>query len=285
MRHILKFLLILTSYNVSAQNEFPRIQTIEVDDKVFHGQIDKNAITIYLKFHQYSNYHRGAYAVNGWYHYHETMKQIPLTGLYDRGELVLYNFTDSSRSKDMLNFVDRKSNHLEDMNYYKNFTGFNEKFVFSDSACSWQNNTDFLNVKLQDKDLKIKQTYEFLMLDETKAFDLHNLGWWNWNFKIVANNQRKMILEYDHASKLYNTGRCAAGSEKGFVALEFDDNNGFVGSEKFILESCLFSIEAQTHNQLANEVLEYSCENFLNSEAYVLIVDYNKVEITQKEKK
>jgi hypothetical protein len=284
MRQLLTYILLLTSYYVSAQNEIPRIQYLEVEDKLFHGQIDKKPITIYLRFNRYANYHRGAYAVKGWYYYNKVQIQVPLTGLYESGELFLYHFTDSSKSKELLNFLEVKSNHMEDMKYYKNLTGFKEKFIFSDSTYSWTDNKKLLKVELQDEDLKIKQTYEFLMFDNTKAFNLNNLGWWNWDFKIVANNQNKIILEYDHPSKLHNRGRCAAGSEKGFMVIEFDNSNGFVGSKNFILESCLFSIETDTQNQLAKGVMEYSCESYQNLEAYTLIVDYNKAEIIRKDK-
>ncbi|MGZ2369504.1 hypothetical protein ACXR6G_06935 [Ancylomarina sp. YFZ004] len=186
MKYILTFILISLSTFLCAQSRFPRVDKIEIEDRVLHGRIDKYPITIYLKFNRYSNCHTGVYSLKGWYYYDKIKTKIPLTGLYEYNELTLYNFQDTSKTNELLNFREMKENHWEDMKYYKNLLGYNEKFVLNDSAFFWTDNKKTFDVSLIEEDFTIKKTHELLFLDSTKAFDLHNLGNWPWNFQIVA---------------------------------------------------------------------------------------------------
>tara|TARA_Y100000782_G_scaffold115436_1_gene158404 strand:+ start:7052 stop:7636 length:585 start_codon:yes stop_codon:yes gene_type:complete len=194
MKHLTTFIIVLSTIQLFAQDEYPKVEKIVVTDKLFHGQIDKYSITMYLKFEQYSNYHSGVYSVKGWYYYDKVKTKIPLTGLYDYPELFIYQFNDTNKSNELLHFLEMKENHWEDMKYYKNLIDYKEKFVLSDSGNYWTDGSKTLNVSLTNDDLEIQTVSEFLLLDSNTAFNLHNFGAWTLNFQIVAHKSRKFIL-------------------------------------------------------------------------------------------
>ena len=115
MRSLLSLLLILFSFNLSAQSKFPEIQLIEVEDRIFHGKIDEDPLTIYLKFHQYCRYHNDAYSVSGWFSVDGSTKRTSLAGLFDRGQLFLYHFAEivSNATTVLVTFMRRFTTPIE----------------------------------------------------------------------------------------------------------------------------------------------------------------------------
>ena len=99
---LITYLIALSFYGFSEQ--FPRIDRVCIEDKLIHGSIGEYPITLYLKFHEYS-YHLGAYSVKGWYYYDRVKTKINLVGLYLYGDLVLYNFKDTSKANNLLLLV------------------------------------------------------------------------------------------------------------------------------------------------------------------------------------
>ncbi len=284
MKHITTFILLLLTIQLFAQEQYPRIEKIVVQDKLFNGQIDKYLITIYLKYNQTSNYHSGVYSVDGWYYYDKIKIKIPLTGFYNYPELILYNFSDTSKSNELLRFREMKSNHWEDMDYYKNLEGYKEKIVLSDSGNYWLNGSKKLEVKLDKDDLSIQNVSEFLLFDSTKAFDLHNFGGWTWNFELVAHKSGKYILRYEHMSRLYAFGMCGTGLEKGFLYLDFNQHNELQEYEEFVFESCNGSITTEEKEEVNQQTTIYHCYDYMNEKSYELKVDLRELKIEKKEK-
>jgi hypothetical protein len=284
VRPLATLLFILSSFQLFAQENYPRVNKVVVEDKLFHGQIDEYPITIYLKFNHYSNYHLGVYSVEGWYYYDKVKTKIPLVGLYNYPELTLYNFQDTSRSSELLTFREMKSTHWDDMKYYQNLEGYQEKFVFTKDGNAWTNRNKELKVSVSEDDLSIKKVYEFLYLDSVNSFDLHNFGGWTWNFQIIAQKEGKFILEYSHGSRLYFMGQCGAGTENGFLKLDFDENNMLLKYEEFTYESCNNSISEEEREQVSANVTVYHCYDYNNETSFDLIVDVEELSITKKEK-
>lgn len=134
------------------------------------------------------------------------------------------------------------------------------------------------------KTIWTKETYQFLMLNSQKAIDLRNYGNKECEFEIIGNNLHKIILEYNQPSKLDTNGRCAAGSEKGILVLEFDSNANLLLTKNILLESCILSIEITSQKKVTTGVIEYLCENYQTSESYLITIDFNNIMITRKEK-
>jgi hypothetical protein len=284
MKHITTYILLLLTIQMFAQEKYPRVEKIVVQDKLFNGQIDKYPITIYLKYNQISNYHAGVYSVEGWYYYDKVKTKIPLTGLYNYPKLTLYHFNDTTKSNELLSFQEMKTNHWQDMEYYEDLKNYKEKFVFSDSGNFWLNESKNLKVNLTQDDLSILSVNEYLLFDSTTAFDLHNFGGWTWNFELVANKEGKYILRYEHGSRLYAMSMCGAGLEKGFLILEFNPDNSLVYSEEFVYESCNGSISTEGQNEISNGLTIYNCYDYSSEKEYNLTVDLNELKIEKKEK-
>ena len=283
MKYIKALIILLLTIQLFAQENFPRVEKVIVKDKLFHGQIDKYPITIYLKFNQYSNYHSGVYSVSGWYFYDKVKTKIPLTGLYNYPDLILYNFNDTSKSNVLLNFREMKSNHWDDIEFYENLEGYKEKFVLSDNENYWLNSSEKLEVNLNKSDLAVQNVSEFLILDSITAFDLHNFGDWTWNFELAAYTSGKILLSYEHGSRLYAMGNCGAGLEKGFILLEFDQINKLKQYYEFTFESCNGSISIEGIEKLNQHKTIYKCYDYINEKTYDLEVDFKELTVEKKE--
>lgn len=275
------FLFLLFTTISFSQNNFPRVEKITTEDKILKGYIDKYPITIYLKFNKYSNNHLGVYSVEGWYYYDKVKSKIPLTGIYEYSELVLYNFKTQEKNNELLNFEITKNNHWEDVKYYKNLESFNEKFVIKKNKSYWEKNEKKLELKLNNDNFRIRNVNEFLFLNSNMSFDLHNFGNWTWNFEIFAQKSSKIILKYNHASRLYVQGRCGAGSEEGLILLEFNSKNKLIKFEKFILNSCNEGVYSGELEEVGKYLKNYKCYNNNENSSYFLKVDLKEIEIAK----
>ncbi len=284
MKHLSTFLLFLVTLPFFAQEKYPRVEKVVVEEKLVFGKIDTYPITLSLAFEQYSNYHLGVYSVQGWYYYDKIKTRIPLAGLYDNGELILYQFNDTTKRMELLHFSEMKQNHWEDMKYYKNLTGYNEKFVLTNSESYWTNGTKKLNVNLSTDDLQIRTVQEYLRLDENKALDLHNFGDWTWNFEMVAYEGGRFILKYEYGSRLYAMGQCGAGTEAGYFVMDFDKNQNLIAYQEFVYESCNRLIYTERKEEIAQHQILYHCYDELHEEEFELSLDLTQLKIEKKVK-
>ncbi len=284
MKYITILIILLLTIQLFAQEKYPRVEKVIVQDRLFNGQIDKNPITIYLKYSQSSNYHTGVYSVEGWYFFDKVKTKIPLTGLYNYPNLTLYHFDDTTKSNELLSFSEMKDSHWEDMEYYENLKDYKEKFVLSDSGNFWLNGSKNLEFKINQDDLSILNVNEYLLLNSKTAFDLHNFGDWTWNYELVANKAGKYILKYEHDSRSFVMGMCGAGLEKGFLMLEFDINNSLVYSEEFVYESCNSSIFTESEFVISKGLTIYNCHDSSSDKRYELTIDLNELKIKKGEK-
>jgi hypothetical protein len=277
----LTILLLLLTIKSFSQGDYPRVEKIVTEDKILKGYIDKYSITIYLKFKNYSNNHLGVYSVEGWYYYDKVKSKIPLTGIYEYSELVLYNFETPERNSELLNFEITKKNHWEDVKYYKNIEDYNEKIVITKSESYWRKNEKKLELRLNDDNFKIRNVNEILLLNPDISFDLHNFGSWTWSFEIFAQKSNKIILKYSHPSRLYVQGRCGAALEEGLIFLEFSNKNKLIQFEKFIINSCNEGIYSEELEKVEKNLKEYKCYENNENSSYFLKIDLEDIKITK----
>jgi hypothetical protein len=219
------------------------------------------------------------YSIEGWYYYDDVKTKIPLAGLYDMLGLTLYHFQDTSKSNELLHFREMKSNHSEDMEYYKTLKGFSEKFVLGENGNRWTDGDSTLEVSLGQEALSVQSTSELLHLASNTVFDLHNFGNWLWNFELIAHRSGNIILGFEYGSRLHVMARCGAGLEKGFLVLKFNQDYTLDGYEKFIYESCNNSIGQQEKASTKNGITVYHYFDYSKDKKYDLIVDLNQVKI------
>ena len=130
--------------------------------------------------------------------------------------------------------------------------------------------------------MTIQNVSEFLLIDSTTAFDLHRFGDWTWDFEIIAHENGKFILQFEHGSRLYAMGECGVGLEKGFFQLEFDKDNNLIRHEKFVSESCNVSISTEEKKKISDQITIYHCYDYKNENSYDLTVDIGKLKIEKE---
>ncbi|QDH80710.1 hypothetical protein FKX85_17345 [Echinicola soli] len=262
---IISLLFFLAIGQLIAQQSYPKLQIIHLEDKLLHGRIDDQYdITIYLTFHSFSNYHAAAYSVSGWYYYDHIKTKIPLVGLREYNQLTLYNFSDTAKAYEMLDFTTMKTNHLEDMKHYKNLEGYVEKFVLTDSASVWSNTNKSMGMTLYNSDFNIKRTSQLLLLGKNEAFDLTNIAPRNWNFQLMAQHDKRFILSFRYPSSYNVMGMCGAAEETGLLYLELKEDHSLSNFKNYLIESCTHHHLPKEPKQLKEHVWEYTYHNEKN---------------------
>lgn len=145
-------------------------------------------------------------------------------------------------------------------------------------------NFDVTNKTINDKneDVWVITSYHFLLLNPEKAIDLSKFGNEESEFNVIASNSNKIVLEFKQPSKVIPKGRCAAGEEKGLLLLELNSNSDLENSTSFLTESCLWSIESISKQDLNSNTVTYHCENLQTSELYTVIVNTKEATIIKE---
>lgn len=276
MKTITILALFLWATQALAQEKYPRIEQIQVTSTILDGYIDGNPIKIFLKFGKRSNYHLASYSVEGWYYYTHNKIKIPLAGVYDYPEVILYNFSDTAKSNQLIALRELEQNPWKEMEYYTNLEGYREKFVLTNGEHYLLRNNKKLSVHLIQKDLIVRRINQFLVINPTTAFDLLNFR--ADNFKLIAHQAGKYILSYQSYSNDDLMGRCGGQSENGLILLTFDQNNSLVSYETFVTESCYDSISSE-EEKVNEQTVIYHFEDYRGSKSYQLKVDLNKMTI------
>ena len=118
-----------------------------------------------------------------------------------------------------------------------------------------------------------------LVINSKNSFDLNKFNEFNSEFKIIAHNDKKFVLEHSYSSLNKSKGRCAAGLEKKLLLISFDDDFKLLNSENYLLESCLFSIELTKQEKRTQEYITYHCENIQSLDLFQLKIDLRAMEV------
>ncbi|WP_449399859.1 hypothetical protein [Chryseobacterium wanjuense] len=78
------------------------LKKITDSSQIFKGEIAGIPITLQLKFSGIVDCHQYQHFVDGWYYYDKYQKKIPLTGVYDLGNLYLFNFGNNQKKRPKL---------------------------------------------------------------------------------------------------------------------------------------------------------------------------------------
>ncbi len=254
-------------------------------EKVYHGLIDVYPFTMYLELENGSEYNSNVYSVKGWYQYNNKKIKIPLVGIVS-DDIVLYQTNDVEMQKRILN-QPCENNFYDCLEALRNETKFIEKFVLTKgevfSVGTWQRGSKTLKVQLENNDLYPQKNMEFLQFTiQDKTFDLQDLESWYHNYEILKDNGRgtKIILSYSYGSNSNYNGMCGAGEESGLLYLVFNAEHSLISYEFYQLESCLKSLETAVE-EIENNVLVYTIQNFTDELTRQITVDLNKVEIIE----
>lgn len=127
------------------------------------------------------------------------------------------------------------------------------------------------------------QTEMLLMINAENGIVLSDYGNEDSEFNIEAYSKKNIIVSYVQPSHRNSQGRCAAGTERGFLEFIINSDAEMIESERFIIESCLFSIELVGGKMSDDNIIELVCDNYQSEETYKIILDKNQSSITKKD--
>ncbi|RZS93550.1 hypothetical protein [Aquimarina brevivitae] len=264
-------MLFLVSIAVIAQQK-AKIKELYTDQKAFSIIIGEEEAELYLVAQNTVDKNPETYLVKGWYNTNNNKPKKDLVGIYSKDRLVLYHFNDKTRSSNFLSQELKQQDQSITLSEYFNLSNFSEKITLTADTKNWTNNKATKNINLSDQDLEIRKSKKYLLFGNG-GLDLSFIGADNWEYEIIASSPTTIILAYNYRSNTTGKGRCAAGTESGFIALNFDKTNTLQEKERYIKESCLFSIEAQNDKEPTKETVVYTCANFMSGETYTLTLN------------
>ena len=126
------------------------------------------------------------------------------------------------------------------------------------------------------------KTEHYLMINQHEAVDLGPFGNEDCEFDVIAHNGHKVVLTFNQPSQLSGKGRCASGTERGFLSIEINENNTIGKSQMFVIESCLLSLEI-TEEKNDEKLKAYVVEDLNNSETHSILVNIDEALVFKKD--
>lgn len=237
-------LLIMAAYCTYSQVNVS-IEKVYQDEKMFYGYINETlGISIYIKHYEY--YSGWIYSVEGWYQYNKIGTKIPLVGLYDGEELILFVFKEQIKKDSILKIMPDYTDDTDGISHLKNMSGFQEKFVIGSGKGTWMSPTKNMSLKINDNDYNVINETEYLKINQngsSKFINLRNICSYDQDFELVASsfneNNITFLLKFDYPSSPSGSGQCGEGGmETGYILLNYDKRLALLDKQRVLLESC-----------------------------------------------
>jgi hypothetical protein len=259
------------------------LQDVQTEDKIFTGSIDeKYDITAYLKFHELSVDNMGVYSVKGWYYYDKGKKKIPLVGVYDGQGLTLFSFK-AKENQDKVTEMEYSGSTGEILDSIKSMPGFDERF--DTSTGEWSDGKKKLKFRFYDQDLDLYKNYQLLNItdnSETKSINLNEIIQYHSDFELVGylKNQSgiRILLKYEHLSRLNIQGMCGAGYEIGYIILLYDKDLNLEKIEETEIESCLYDISNEEIKSNQKNIKKFEV-NDRDDKSKIVTIDEKLIQI------
>lgn len=278
MKKLIVFLVLICAIQLQAQSEVINITTY---DKMIQADIGEYPVTIYLKYHQNSEYHENVYSVKGWYYYNNYRKPIHLVGYYAMGDLYLYQVKNEKLRQKILDLDFPWS----DLGMWKIANdaqnGYTEYFEMDwlKEKMLWENRNKKLTISTVEDAFEIRQTQSFLKVQQNQGepiyINVEKFGIYPHGIEFLVekhtSSESNILLTYAYPSNPNPNGRCGGGQEKGFYHLVFDKNIVLKSLDEYVIESCSANIYTEKTNQESPDYIEYELDN--DGKEEVIMVD------------
>lgn len=284
MKKLLTLLLLLPSIFILCQKV--ELKTVTDTTQIFKGEIAGMPITMQLNYTDIVDCSQYQHFVDGWYYYDKYQKKIPLSGIYDYGNLYLYNFGDQQKQnfkvlqdkitspqtiektdsiakrlspKEILNFKNENSDNVLSGNFYKG--------------------TKVHNAQLFTKNNMIYRYNNYIILPNNKrinTYDFINRYGGNQLISYASDHTgHRVLLHFEHASNFNACGMCGASEgEKGYRVLYFTKDWDYKKYEEFLTESCLNNIyDTKLVKSKDRKLLKFTINKTTDNPAYTLNVN------------
>ncbi|REC48863.1 hypothetical protein [Chryseobacterium pennipullorum] len=288
-----KIFILLFSLNLT----FFLCQKVELkkvtdSSQIFKGNIAGVSITMQLDYTGIVDCNQYQHFVEGWYYYDKYQKKIPLTGVYDEGDLFLYHFGNkqkqqtkalkekitSPRSVEKTDSIARKLNPTEILNFKRN-----------DSHKDISGNL-FLGkttheATLYTKNSMIYRYNNYLILPNHKkinTFDIINRAGGNSLISTASDESgNRVLLYFEQVSNFNYCGMCGASDgEKGYRVLYFTKDWNYKSYDQFLTESCREGIyDGVVTKSKDAKILKFAIKKTSTSPGYTFSVDLSKASV------
>lgn len=290
-------ILLLLFFFLIGKSQNIELKTVTDSSQIFKGEVAGVPVTLQLHYDGIPDCNLYQHFVDGWYYYDKYQKKIPITGLYDYGKLLLYNFgskhkQSSKQFKDQINSpqdVEKVAEIAKSLNPKETLLFGQDQTQKNPISGSFylENQNKTLPAKLFTGNDMIYRYNNYLVLPNNKkinTFDIINLYGGNQLISYVSGEKgNRVLLYFDHTSNLNACGRCGASEgEKGYRILYFTKDWNYKRYEEFLTESCLENIYDTTKTQSKDgKTIIYKVGRSNSSPAYTLNVDIKNASVTK----
>lgn len=289
MKKTFAFLLVLNISFFFAQ----KVELKKVTDsfQVFRGEIDGIPVTLQLNYDNIIDCHQYQHFVDGWYYYDKYKKKIPLTGVYNLGDLYLFNFGNEQKRaaklfKDtMTRDLIEKSDSIAKKLNAKEIISISGQDTDKEATGTFSMANKSLPIRLYTRDTRIYRFNDYITVPGAKRIDTYdfiNKAGGNQLISYTSGTSgNRVLLYYEEPSNFNYCGRCGASEgEKGYRVLYFTNDWNFKNYEDYPTESCLDNIYDSTSVRLKDsKTLKISVKPS-DSAAYTLLVDIKNAKVT-----
>jgi len=289
MKKTFAFLLVLNISFFFAQ----KVELKKVTDsfQVFRGEIDGIPVTLQLNYDNIIDCHQYQHFVDGWYYYDKYKKKIPLTGVYNLGDLYLFNFGNEQKRaaklfKDtMTRDLIEKSDSIAKKLNAKEIISISGQDTDKEATGTFSMANKSLPIRLNTRDTRIYRFNDYITVPGAKRIDTYdfiNKAGGNQLISYTSGTSgNRVLLYYEEPSNFNYCGRCGASEgEKGYRVLYFTNDWNFKNYEDYPTESCLDNIYDSTSVRLKDsKTLKISVKPS-DSAAYTLLVDIKNAKVT-----
>ncbi|WP_415325142.1 hypothetical protein [Chryseobacterium sp. MMS23-Vi53] len=269
------------------------LKKVTDSSQIFKGEIAGNSITLQLNFDGIIDCHQYQHFVKGWYYYDKYKKKIPLTGVYNLGDLYLFNFGDQQKSA-IKNFKEKmtrdlieKSDSIAKTLKAKEILMFSGQQIDKDVSGNFLTGNKILSAKLFTKDTRIYRYNNYLSVPNNKkinTYDFINKLGGNELVSFASDKSgNRVLLYFEELSNFNFCGMCGASDgEKGYRVLHFTNDWNFKSYDDFLIESCIENIYDTTSTRLKDsKILKFNIKKTSSSPSYNLIVDVKNASVTK----
>ncbi|MET3034823.1 hypothetical protein ABXT08_01855 [Chryseobacterium sp. NRRL B-14859] len=286
------FTLFLLSFFTLCLSQKVELKSVTDSSQVFKGEITGIPITLQLNYTGIVDCNQYQHFVEGWYYYDKYQKKIPLTGVYDEGDLFLYHFGNkqkqqtaalkekitSPRSVEKTDSIAQKLRPVESFIFKRPVSGHDISGTFILGNKSQQ-------AKLYTKNGMIYRYNNYLFLPNNKkinTFDIINRAGGNTLVSTASDGSgNRVLLYFEQVSNFNYCGMCGASDgEKGYRVLYFTKDWNYKNYEQFLTESCRENIYDVTSTQSKDaKTLKFSIKKTSTSPGYTFTVDIKNASI------
>lgn len=258
--------------------------------QVFRGEIDGIPVTLQLNYDNIIDCHQYQHLVDGWYYYDKYKKKIPLTGVYNLGDLYLFNFGNEQKRaaklfKDtMTRDLIEKSDSIAKKLNAKEIISISGQDTDKEATGTFSIANKNLPIKLHTRDTRIYRFNDYITVPGAKrinTYDFINKAGGNQLISYTSGTSgNRILLYYEEPSNFNYCGRCGASEgEKGYRVLYFTNDWNFKNYEDYLTESCMENIYDSTSVRLKDsKTLKISVKPS-DSQAYTLLVDIKNAKV------